>query len=86
MQDHIKKPKEGGSKLRSSEIKMVTPGECRIYSVGSSLDLIRAVASIYSTTLFFPELSEILFCSRATKQYEVESFIIRALYARKNFP
>lgn len=87
MKKHIRPGKELFlQKLRSRKKDIIKPGEYKIYSVNSSLELIHAIVSIYCTTKFYPELSEIMFCSKKTKLYEVESFIMRAINAHRNFP
>lgn len=72
-------------KARSFKKDIIKPGECKIYSVSSSLELIQSIASVYCTNRFYPELSEIIFCSKKTKLYEMESFILRAINANVNF-
>jgi hypothetical protein len=49
------------------------------------MEIIRSILTLYQNTGFFPKAHEILFCTPETQVYEIEPFLIRALYSRKYF-
>eukprot|EP00347_Sterkiella_histriomuscorum_P006051 403354251 len=59
--------------------KVMLLGEVQIYQVTRDIDNIKAIASIFSVCKFYPQMSQLMFCNKKTKLYEVECFIMRAI-------
>ena len=49
------------NKFNTEDLKL---GKIQVFSVNNSLEIIKAIASIYSISEFFPQMSEILFCTK----------------------